>query len=127
MVVRYYFMSRAKKTLFVGSVLFGLEFLTLAVVFGRISAWSHQRLSALPKTAAPSVDAPPVGVNAPAHSDGSVVLATFGESTPDLGRLFAITERAPLFFQSRPAVPACFKLVLAPKVSRHIFKSVLNI
>lgn len=119
-------MARIKKTLFAGSVLLGLEVLSLAVFIAGSFAWSHRHVPALLSAITP-VDATPVRLHSPAKRDGGIVLEKDGETAPDSGCLFAATESARLFFRSPAAVPACLRTIFTPKVSRFISKSVLNL
>jgi hypothetical protein len=115
-----------KKTFIAGSVLLSLEFLSLAVFIGRSFAWSHPYGPAL-LTAMPSINARPVGLDSAAKGDGSSALEKDGETTSDSGCFLAATHATQLFLRSPAVVPACFKLIITPKVSRCIFKSVLNL
>jgi hypothetical protein len=122
----YSFMSRLKKTLFVGSVLLSLEFLSLGFFINRTFAWGNQHVPSL-LTATPPVDASPVRLDSPAKTDASFVLEKDGEITPRSGGFLTTIERAQVFLRSVVVVPFSFRIILTPKVSRYIFKSVLNL
>jgi len=119
-------MSRLKKTLFVGSVLLSLEFLSLGFFITRTFAWTNQHVPPL-LTAVPPVDAGPVRLDSPAKTDGSFVLEKDGEITPRSGGFLTTIEPAQVFLRSLVVVPFFFRIILTPKVSRYISKSVLNL
>jgi hypothetical protein len=119
-------MSRVKKTLFLGSVLLSLEFLSLGFFINRTFAWSNQHVPPL-LTAIPSVDGSPIRLASPAKTDGSFVLEKDGEMTPRSGGFAATIEAAQVFRRSFVVVPFSFRIILTPKVSRYISKSVLNL
>jgi hypothetical protein len=119
-------MSRVKKTLFLGSVLLSLEFLSLGFFINWTFAWSNQHVPPL-LTAIPLVDASPARLDSPAKTDGSFVLEKDGEMTPRSGGFLTTLEAAQVFSRSLVVVPFSFRIVLTPKVSRYISKSVLNL
>ena|SRR5713226_9597756 len=119
-------MSRVKKTLFLGSVLLSLEFLSLGFFINRTFAWTNQHVPPL-LTAIPLVDASPVRIHAPAKTDGSFVLEKDGEIMPRSGGFLTTLEPAQVFSRSLVVVPFSFRIILTPKVSRYISKSVLNL
>jgi hypothetical protein len=119
-------MSRVKKTLFLGSVLLSLEFLSLGFFINQTLAWSNQYVRPL-LTAIPPVNASPVRLDSPAKTDGSFVLEKNGEITPRSGGFAATIEPAQVFRRSLVVVPFSFRIILTPKVSRYISKSVLNL
>jgi hypothetical protein len=117
-------MSRVKKTLFLGSVLLSLEFLSLGFFINLTFAWSNKHVP--PQlTAIPLVDVSPVRLDSPAKPDGSFVLEKDGEITPRSGGFLTTIEPAQVFPRSIVAVPFSFRIILTPKVSRYISKSVL--
>jgi hypothetical protein len=119
-------MSRVKKILFLGSVLLSLEFLSLGFFINLTFAWSNQHVPPL-LTAIPLVGASPVRLDAPAKTDGSFVLEKDGEITPRSGGFLTTIEPAQVFLRNFVVVPFSFRIILTPKVSRYIFKSVLNL
>lgn len=120
-------MSPVKKTLSLGSVYLGLEFLVLAVSATPGFPWSNQPVPAL-LTAVQSFDAPSSRLNLPAKDGGRVDSDKNAETTTDVGCFFAANHKpAQVFFRGAAVVPACFKVILTPKVSRCISKSVLDL
>ena len=119
-------MSRVKKILFAGSVLLSLEFLSLTVSINQSLARSNHYVPAL-LIVVPSIDARAVRLNSPVKKTGKFAFDKDGEATPDSECSLGTTKPAQMFFRSRAAAPACFKVVVTPKVSRCISKSVLNL
>jgi hypothetical protein len=119
-------MRRVKKTLSLGSVFLGLEFLALAVFGSPSFAWTNQHFSAL-LSAIRSLHVPTVRLDSPVKNDGSNLFEKDVKTTPDSGLFLAATERAQAFLRIAIVAPACFKVILTPKVSRCISKSVLNL
>jgi len=117
-------MSRVKKTLFVGSVLLSLEFLSLGFFIIRTFAWSNRHGPPLGTTTRP-VDVSPVRLDSPAKTNGSFVLENDGEITARSEGFLTAIEPAQVFLRSIVAVPFYFRIILTPKVSRYISKSVL--
>ena len=117
-------MLRVKKPLFLGSVLLSLEFLSLGFFINLTFAWSNQHVPPL-VTAMPLVDASPVRLASPAKTDGNLVLETDGEITPRSGGFLTTIAPAQVLLRSIVAVPFSFRIILTPKVSRYISKSVL--
>ena len=75
--------------------------------------------------AASHTDARVVKLVSPAKTDGAPVLENYGEVTPGSGSFLAANETAEVFLQSFIVVPLSFRFILAPKVSRYLYKSVL--
>jgi hypothetical protein len=119
-------MSRGKKQLSALSVFFSLEFLFLGLFPNGTFSWTNQYVPPLLKAAA-HTDARAVRLDSPAKTDGGFVLERYGELTPRSGGFLGAKETAEVFLQSFIVVPLSFRFILAPKVSRYIFKSVLNI
>ena len=117
-------MSREKKRLAVLAVLLSLEFLSLGFFINRTFAWSNQHVPLL-LAAIPLVDASPVRLDSPVKTDGSFVLEKDGEITPRSEGFLTTIEPAQVFLRSIVAVPFSFRIILTPKVSRYISKSVL--
>ena len=120
-------MSRMKKILFGVSVLFGVEFLCLAFfTYGNFS-WTNQHIPPLLK-AAQHVNIDAVKLDSPAKTDGRFVREMSDEPTPLRSAGFInANENAEFPLGSFIPVPHRFRTILAPKVSRYISKSVLNI
>ena len=119
-------MSRAKKTLFVLSALFSLEFLSLGFFTNGIFSWTVRHVPPLLK-AAPYTHDSAVKLDSPAKSDSRFVLERYAELTPDSAGFLTANENAEFSLRNLRVVPLRFRIILAPKVSRYISKSVLNI
>jgi hypothetical protein len=117
-------MSPTKKTLFVLSALFSLEFLALGFFTNGIPSWTARPTPSLLKAVAHTHDNS-VEFDSTVTTDGGFVFEKDGEPTPAAGSL--VTTKDTEKFSFRSVVPLCFRISLTPKVSRHIFKSVLNI
>ena len=118
-------MSRVKKKLSVLSVLFSLEFLSLGFFTNGTFPWSTH-VPPLVK-AASHTHARAVKLDSPAKTDGRFALERYSEHTPRSGVFLTTKENAGVSFRRSMVVPLFFRIILAPKVSRYIFKSVLNI
>jgi hypothetical protein len=119
-------MSRTKKILFAVSVLFSAEFLCLPFLTHGTFSWSIQYIPALLKVAA-HTNANTVELHSPAKTDGRSVLEMSDELSPRSGGFLTAKANAEFRFSSSTAMPHRFRTNLAPKVSRYITKSVLNI
>jgi hypothetical protein len=119
-------MSRVKKKLSVLSVLFSLEFLSLGFFTNGTFSWSTHYVPPLLK-AASHTHARAVKLDSPAKTDGRFVLERYSEPTPCSGGFLTAKENAKVSLGSFVVVPLFSRTILAPKVSRYIFKSVLNI
>ena len=117
-------MSRVKKTALALSVLFSLEFLSLGLFTNGTFSWTRQYIPPLLKEAL-HTDAGVVKLDSPAQTDGGFVFERYGEVTPRTGEFLAAKETAEVFLRSFIVIPLSLRIILAPKVSRHIFKSVL--
>jgi hypothetical protein len=118
-------MSRVKKKLSVLSVLFSLEFLSLGF-FTNGTSWTNQYVPPLLKMAL-HTDARAVRLDSPAKTDGRFVHERYSESTPRSGSFLTAKENTEVPLRSFVIARLFFRITLAPKVSRYIFKSVLNI
>ena len=118
-------MSRVKTKLSVLSVLLSLEVLCLGVFINGTFSWSNQHppssLKAASHTAGKAVK-----LDSPAKTEGRFV-ERYGELTPRSGDFLSAKKNAGVSHRSFILVPLFFRINLAPKVSRYIFKSVLNI
>ena len=119
-------MSPVKKKLSVLSVLFSLEFLSLGFFTNGTFSWSTHYVPPLLKTAS-HTHARAVKLDSPAKTDGRFVLERYSEPTPRSGVFLTARENAKVSLQSFVVGPFFFRMILAPKVSRYISKSVLNI
>jgi len=120
------FMSRAKKTLFVLSALFSLEFLSLGFFTNGIFAWTVRHVPPMLRAAPHSPDSA-VKLNSPAKTDSCLVLERYAELTPHSAGFLTANENAGFSLRNLRVVPLRFRIILAPKVSRYISNSVLNI
>jgi|SRR4030095_529025 hypothetical protein len=119
-------MSRVKKKLCVLSVLFSLEFLSLGFFTNGTFPWSTHYVPPLLK-AASHTNASAVKLDSPAKTDDRFVLEMSDELKPRSGGFLTAKANAGVSFRRSMVVPLFFRIILAPKVSRYIFKSVLNI
>jgi len=119
-------MSRTKTILFAASVLFSAEFLCLPfLTYGIFSSTVQRMPSILP--AASHSNASAVKLDAPAKTDRPFVLEMSDQLTPRSGGFLSARANAQFPFRRSIAVAHRFRTTLAPKVSRYIAKSVLNI
>ena len=117
-------MSRAKKQLVALSALFALEFLSLGFFTkGTFSRDTHY-VPGLPK-ATLYAHARAAKLDSPAKADDGFVLESSGEPTPSSGVFLTAKENVGISHRSFAVSPLFFQIVLAPKVSRYISKSVL--
>ena len=119
-------MSPTKKILFAASVLFSAEFLCLPFLTYGIFSSTVQRIPSLLKTASHS-NASTVNLDSPSKIDRRFVLEVSGQLTPVADGFLSARANAQYPFRRSIAVPHRFRTTLAPKVSRYIAKSVLNI
>jgi hypothetical protein len=118
-------MSRVKKKLSALSVLLSFEFLSLGVFINGTFSWRNQHPPPSLK-AASHMDDKAVKLDSPAKTEGRFV-ERYGELTPRSGEFSTAKKNAGVSHRSFIVVPVFFRINLAPKVSRYIFKSVLNI
>lgn len=119
-------MLRAKKTLFVLSALFSLEFLSLGFFTNGIFSWTAWHVPPLLK-AAPARPNRAVELNSSAKTDSRFVFEKYVEPTPGFADVLIANANGKFFLKRSRVVPLHFRIILAPKVSRYISKSVLNI
>jgi hypothetical protein len=119
-------MSRTQKTLFVLSVLFGLEFFSLGFFAKGISSRTARHVPPLLKTAPHSPESA-VTLDSPAKTDSRFILEKYADLTPGSTGFLSANENARFSLKNSRIVPLRFRIILAPKVSRYISKSVLNI
>ncbi len=115
-----------KKTLFVLLVLFGLEFLFLGVFTNGVFSWTVRHVAPLLK-GAPRTPESTVKLKFPANTIRCCDLEGYTEATSRSARFLTANENAEYSLKNLTVVPLCFRINLAPKVSRYISKSVLNI
>jgi hypothetical protein len=120
------FMSHVKKKLSVLSVLFGLEFLSVGFFTNGTFSWITHPVPPLPK-AVSHAHARAVKLDSPAETDGRFVLESDGEPKPRSATFLTTNDPAQVFLRSFVVVPFFFRIILTPKVSRYISKSVLNL
>jgi hypothetical protein len=117
-------MSHSKKTSLVLCGLFSLGFLTLGLFTNGILSRAARHVPSLFK-AVSHTNGSAVQFNSPVTTGGRVIFEKYGEPTPPTGSFATAKQMAESSFRS--IVPLFFRVILTPKVSRHIFKSVLNI
>ncbi|HXV78833.1 MAG TPA: hypothetical protein VEG60_03035 [Candidatus Binatia bacterium] len=114
-------MSRIKNKLAALAVLLGIELLSLGL-FTSETSWSDQHT-----LAGARIDASAVKLGPPATSDGGLVFGSYVEPTPWSGVYLTAKDKPGMFGRSFGVSPPFFRIILAPKVSRYISKSVLNL
>jgi hypothetical protein len=119
-------MSRVKQKLSVLSVLFSVEFLSLGVFTIGTFSWSTQHVPPLLE-AASHAHARAVKLDSPPETDGRFVLESDGEPKAPSATFLTTNDPAQVFLRSFVVVPLFFRIILTPKVSRYISKSVLNL
>jgi hypothetical protein len=119
-------MSRTKKILFVVSVLFSGDFLCRPFLTYGTFSWTIQHIPPLLK-AGSDVDAQLLKLDSPAKTDHRFALEMSDPLTSRSGDVLTAKANAEFPFTRSIAVPHRFRVILAPKVSRYIVKSVLNI
>jgi hypothetical protein len=117
-------MSRVKKTALALSVLFSLEFLFLGLFPNGTFASTNQYVPP-PLKAALHTEAGAVKLDSAAKTDVGFVLERYGEPIPSSGVFLTAKENVGISHRSFVVSPLFFKIILAPKVSRYISKSVL--
>jgi hypothetical protein len=119
-------MTRTKKVLFVVSVMFSTEFLCLPLLTSGTFSSTVQRVPPVLK-AASHRNANTFKSRSPAKTDGSSVLEVSDEQTPRPAGFLTTKANGEFHVKRSVAAPHRFRTILAPKVSRYIAKSVLNI
>jgi len=115
-------MSRVKKKLAALAVLFTLEFLSLGLCTNGSFSFSNQYILVATQT-----DATTVKLASPAKTDDVFVSGSNGEPTSRSGAFLTAKESLEISARSFVASPLFCRIILAPKVSRYISKSVLNL
>jgi hypothetical protein len=111
------FMSRVKKKLAALAVLLSLEFVSLSLLTAGTFSWTNR---ATPATV--DSDAGVVKLGSPVKTDDGVVLESYGGQ-----KFFIVPENSGIFIRRLVVGPLFFWITLAPKVSRYISISVLNL
>lgn len=119
-------MSRVNKNIAALAILFSFEFLSLGLFTNGIFSWTNQHVPPLLK-AASHANASAVKLDSPAKTDRRFGLETYDDLTPRSRGFLTVKENAGFSLRSFLVVPLRFRITLAPKVSRYISKSVLNI
>jgi len=117
-------MSRVKKKLVALSALFALEFLSLGFFTNGTFSWATHYVPRLLK-ATSYAHGRAAKLDSPARADGAFVLESSGEPIPSLGVFLTTKENVGISYRSFVVSPLFFQIILAPKVSRYISKSVL--
>jgi len=115
-------MSRVKKKLAALTVLLTLECLSLGLCANGIFSWGNQYILAAAQT-----DVTTVKLGSPAKTDDVFVSGSHGGPTPYSGIFLTAKESLEISARSFFASPFFCRIILAPKVSRYISKSVLNL
>lgn len=105
------------------SVLFGLGLLPLGFF---TSGTFSQHVPPL-SNAASRADAGVIGLYSPAQTGGCVDLKAYDEAAPRSETFFSAKQNAPFLLGTSRAFPLRFRMILALKIPRYIFHSVLNI
>jgi hypothetical protein len=116
------FMSRMKNKLAALAVLLSIELLSLGLFTGGTLYWSKQYTPAAAQT-----DASAVQLGSPAKTDDGFVFGSYLEPTPRPGVFLTAKESLGISGRSFGVNGPFFQVILAPKVSRYISKSVLNL
>jgi hypothetical protein len=119
-------MSRVKTILLAALVLLSLEFLSPSPFTNRVFYRSAQPIPVKLTPISHNV-AGAAKIDIPATTAADLVLEMYGELTPRSGSVLVSNENAGVARRSVIVVPHVFIVILAPKVSRYISKSVLNI
>ena len=117
-------MSRVKKKLVALSALFALEFLSLGFFTNGTFSWATHYVPRLLK-ATLYAHGRAAKLDSPARADGAFVLESSGEPIPSSGVFLTTKENVGISHRSFVVSPLFFQIILAPKVSRYISKSVL--
>jgi len=117
-------MSRVKKKLAALAVLFTLEFLSLGLCTNGSFSFSNQYILVATQTDATTVK---LASPAKAKTDDVFVSGSNGEPTSRSGAFLTAKESLEISARSFVASPLFCRIILAPKVSRYISKSVLNL
>jgi hypothetical protein len=121
-------MSRVKTILLAALVLLSLAFLSPSLFTSGAIDRSAQPIPAVLKaTSHDNAGAAKAKINIPATTAAQFILEMYGELPPRSEGFLTTSENAGVARPSVIVVPHVFLGILAPKVSRYISKSVLNI
>src|SRR5262249_44594809 len=118
-------MSRVKKKLAAVAVFFTLELLSLGLFTNGTFSWSNQHILVTTKT--DTTTSTTLKLSSPAKRDDAFVFRSYGEPTRRFGIFLTAKESLGISARSFVASPLFCRIILAPKVSRYISKSVLNL
>src|SRR5919109_4750516 len=118
-------MPCVKKQLSALSVLLSLGFLSPGFFANGTFSWTTQHVPPL-LNAASRADASVVKLYSPAKAGGRIALKTYDEPTPRSESFLSAKQNAGFSLRSFTVFPFRFKVILAVKIPRYIFKSVLN-
>jgi hypothetical protein len=119
-------MSRVKTIFLVALVLLSLEFLSPSLFTNGVFYRSAQPIP-VPLKPVSHDDANAAKIGIPATTAADLVLEIYGELTPRSESVLASNENTGVARPSDFVVPHVITVIFAPKVSRYISKSVLNI
>lgn len=121
-------MSRVKTILLASLVLLSLEFLSPSLFTNGVFYRSAKPIPAVLKASShDNAGAAKAKINNPATTAADLLLEIYGELTPRWESVLASNEKAGVAPRSVIVVPHEFSVIFAPKVSRYISISVLNI
>jgi hypothetical protein len=119
-------MSRVKTIFLAVLVLSSLGFLSPSLFTSGVFCWSAQPVPALPKVASHTL-AGAAEIDIPTTTAAHYILEIYGELAPRSEGFFTVNDNAVVPPRSVIVVPLLFTMIFAPKVSRYISISVLNI
>ncbi len=119
-------MSRGKKILVALWLCLGLQFLFGALFAHGVFAGRSRYVPSGPGVASPT-DAKKVDLSSPRNNDAEFVFGTCGELTRQSAGFLSARDTAEIYFQNCCAALMPYTVTLAPKASRCIIKSVLNL
>jgi hypothetical protein len=115
------FMSRMANKLAALAVLLGIELLSLSLFNSGTSRGDQHTL------AAAQSDPSAAKLGPLATTDSGLVFGSYVEPTPWSGVFLTAEEKPRIFVRSFGVSSPFFRIILVPKVSRYISKSVLNL
>jgi hypothetical protein len=117
-------MRCVKKEFTALAALFSFEFLFLGLFTNATFAWTNRHIPLLLKAAEHAGDG---AVKLESRAKTDVFVEDYSEPTPRFGVFLAAKETVGIHLRNSGVSPLFFKITLAPKVSRYISKSVLNL
>ena len=118
-------MSRLKEKLVALAVVFSVGFLSLGFFANRAFSRAAEHVLSPLNTSHANLSA--IKLASLAKTAGCFVLKEYDELTPRSGNFLTAKETAQFSLRRYTVVPFRFRIILAPRVSRYISKSVLNI